>query len=101
MIMFLTILLAAVPVLFLAALAMKSSSPRAGETAPQPKVSLPAPRFFTEEPLAGASRSRLPRELVLSQIERHFRAEQAAAEHFFAVPSEESLYSEPGSPALN
>jgi hypothetical protein len=100
MIMFLTILLASVPVLLLAAIALKSSSPPGRESTERRKVDLPASRFFAEEPVADAP-SRLPRELVLSQIERHFRTEHAAAEQFLALPSEESLYSGTGSPALN
>lgn len=51
---------------------------------------LVAPRFFTDET---AAMPKVPLEVLLHEIERHVRLEQAAAESFLQSPTVESLNS--------
>lgn len=55
----------------------------------QAPVTVP-PRFFSDE---AAAISRVPVEVLLLEIERHVRLEQAAAESFLQSPTVESLNS--------
>ncbi|HSC26873.1 MAG TPA: hypothetical protein VLD67_06340 [Vicinamibacterales bacterium] len=70
---------------------------------PRPSPSLPvvAPQFFADTPAVGATRSGVPIELLLLQLERHVRLEQAAAESFLMAPTLESLHSRTSSPLLH
>ncbi len=75
----------------------------------RPVLALPmeAPRFFVDtgkpigNPLPQAARPRVPIEVLLSQIERHVRLEQAAAESFLDFPTAESLHSRTTSPLVH
>jgi hypothetical protein len=75
----------------------------------QPVLALPmdAPRFFvdTGKPIPSQRPSpvipRVPIEVLLMQIERHVRLEQAAAESFLDSPTSESLHSRTTSPLVH
>lgn len=58
-----------------------------------------APRFFAEQAATGASA--VPIEVLLLQIERHIRLEQAAAEAFLEAPTRDSLHSRTLSPLVH
>ena len=72
--------------------------------APQPKA---APsrvavegRFFVAKPVE-VPRMGVPIEVLLLQIERHVRLEQAACESFLCAPTAQSLHSRTSSPLMN
>jgi hypothetical protein len=72
--------------------------------APQPKA-LPARaaaegRFFVADPLP-VPRMGVPIEVLLLQIERHVRLEQAACESFLWAPTAQSLHCRTSSPLMN
>jgi hypothetical protein len=58
-------------------------------------------RFFAQPPVAPPAVSRVPIELLLSDIERHVRLEQAAAEAFLELPSRDALHAHSRSPLAN
>lgn len=73
---------------------------------PQPldtRMMLDAPRFFTTMPIAPRSQPPLgiPVEVLLMQLERHVRLEQAAAESFHSSPTVQSLHSRTTSPLVH
>jgi hypothetical protein len=59
------------------------------------------PRFFAQAKPAPSAAPPVPIELVLSDIERHVRLEQAAAEAFLEVPTRDALHAPTASPFLN
>lgn len=65
----------------------------------QPLPAAP-PRFFLAD-RAPATPSRVPIEVLLLQIERHVRLEQAAAESFLDSPTIKSLHSRTTSPLVH
>ncbi len=65
----------------------------------QPLPAAP-PRFFLADRDA-AVRPRVPIEVLLLQIERHVRLEQAAAESFLDSPTIKSLHSRTTSPLVH
>ena len=104
MYMFLTLLFVCFPVLVLGALALLKQESREqppAELALERRMALPAPRFFADEQAVPRIAIRLPREILLNQIECHVRLEVAAAESFLDVPTAESLHAETASPILN
>jgi hypothetical protein len=102
--MFLTILLASVPVLLFCLLAAADANRK-----PEPKTpeihldssTMPPSRFFGETPSRLNRVGELPVELMVSQIERHVRLEQAAAEIYLQGPNRERLHSRATSTTLN
>ena len=72
-------------------------------------VSLSPSRFFTDLPIlpvapmaaAAAARPQVPIEVLLLQIDRHVRLEQAAAESFLDFPTVSSLHSRTASPLVH
>jgi hypothetical protein len=91
---------------------------RSAETAspalkPALPVSISPSRFFSDLPMvdlpaavlpamaASASRPHVPIEVLLLQIERHVRLEQAAAESFLDYPTVASLHSRTTSPLVH
>jgi hypothetical protein len=95
MLMFLTILAASLPVLLiccLAAAGLSRQENKPPDVALDPKACLDSPKFFGAVE-ARRTASRLPIELLLSQIESHVRLEQAAAESFLCGPTLETLHS--------
>jgi hypothetical protein len=101
------ILAASVPVFLLCCLMFAGTGPRnlnekpITEVKPELKAAIPAPRFFAGEPVTRFADGRFPMETLLSQIERHVRLEQAAAETFLDVPTREALHSRTTSPFMN
>ncbi len=85
----------------------KSGEPAQPEQRPVLPLALEAPRFFvdTGKPITGQlpipAPTRIPVEVLLSQIERHVRLEQAAAESFLDYPTAESLHSRTTSPLVH
>jgi len=71
------------------------------KTAPALKAALSTPRFFGEDLAPVDMERRVPLEVLLLQIERHIRLEQAAAESFLHDPSPESLHSRTMSPLVH
>lgn len=59
----------------------------------------PAPHFFADAPPPLVTQ--VPIELLLLQIERHVRLEEAAAESFVHRPSREVLHSRTASPLVH
>jgi len=78
-------------------------SERAAEAAqPAKQLPLPAPQFFAAEGAQPAAAPlRVPIEVLLLQLERHVRLEQAAAEAFLTLPTSESLHSRTTSPLVH
>jgi hypothetical protein len=105
--MLLMILAASVPVFALCCLMFAGTGPRNLKEKPAPdarlerRAEIPAPRFFAGEPAGRLTDTRFPMETLLSQIERHVRLEQAAAETFLDVPTREALHSRTTSPFMN
>jgi hypothetical protein len=69
-------------------------------------VSLSPSRFFTDLPIVpavplAAARPQVPIEVLLLQIDRHVRLEQAAAESFLDYPTVSSLHSRTASPLVH
>lgn len=75
----------------------------AEERASKPVVTLPLeePRFFAVTPPRPAAPPRVPIEVLLMQLERHVRLEQAAAESFLLDPSAQALHSRTTSPLVH
>lgn len=63
----------------------------------------PAPSMFFATPAAPPAMERLPVsvDVLLLQIERHVRIEQAAAESFLAMPTAEMLHMPTASPLVH
>lgn len=59
------------------------------------------PQFFVDNVAAPLPQPRVPLEVLLLQIERHIRLEQAAAESFIAYPTSASLHSRTTSPLVH
>ena len=70
-------------------------------------VALTPSRFFSDLPIAPAAaaaavtRPQVPIEVLLLQIDRHVRLEQAAAESFLDYPTVASLHSRTTSPLVH
>jgi hypothetical protein len=58
-------------------------------------------RFFVDMPPAAPTRPLVPVELLLLQIERHVRLEQAAGESFLQAPTAQSLHCRTSSPLMH
>jgi hypothetical protein len=80
--------------LFLAAARTVPTARRGKSTSP----ALPA-RFFAEAVHVGTAQ--VPIEVLLLQIERHVRLEEAAAESFVNLPTREVLHSRTASPLVH
>jgi hypothetical protein len=73
---------------------------REQEVALPKTVMLPEPRFFARDTQMPVSAG-VPLEVLLLQIERHVRLEQAAAESFIHLPTRESLHQRTLSPLVH
>jgi hypothetical protein len=73
----------------------------ASEVRPEQPLPLAPPRFFLSERAPAAPMPRVPIEVLLLQIERHVRLEQAAAESFLDAPTMRSLHSRTTSPLVH
>lgn len=105
MYMFLTILLAGVPVMILSCLLFAAAARRDEKSPPaaaRPLWPASEPRFFAGETDAGAPAASIASiEAVLSELERHIRLEKAAAESFLDAPTVDSLRSRTTSSFMN
>lgn len=104
MFMFLTILFASFAAIAVGALIVASGSPRQAEAIslqPERSENLGTSKFFGADAQAPALRQPVPVEVLMSQIEKHVRLEQAAAQSFLDVPTSESLHSRTESPFVN
>ena len=100
MLMFISILLAGVIVVVLMGAIASTIEP--GQQPPvQPRVAVSPSRFFGGDIAPVTDQAPVPTELLLSQIERHVRLEQVAAERFVNLPTPESLRSLSESPFVN
>jgi len=73
------------------------------EEEPQPSngVFIPPAQFFLDDVPGSASPSHVPADLLMLQLERHVRLEQAAAEAFVRLPTAEILHAPTTSPLMN
>jgi len=73
------------------------------ETQPEKRVvhALPKARFFVDRLPSPVMPPQVPLEVLLAQIERHVRLEQAAAESFLVSPTPQSLHSRTTSPLVH
>jgi hypothetical protein len=74
--------------------------PRALDAAAVAKRPAAPARFFVETPRA-VPRPVVPVDVLLLQIERHVRLEQAAGESFLHAPTAQSLHCRTSSPLMN
>ena len=103
MVMFATILimsLLAVAVCAVAFGAATRSEARSGAQ-PERRLAVEPPRFFANPTAKAAESSREPVEVLLRQIERHVRLDQAAAEAYLELPTLDSLHTRTPAPRLN
>jgi hypothetical protein len=103
MFMFLTITLVSFAVLTVTGVMAVGLAPREEEAPslqPENAVTVEPPKFFVAEAPVLASRQPIPLEVLLSQIDRHVRLEQAAARTFLEIPTVGSLHSKTESPLV-
>ena len=100
MVMFATILIMSLLAVALcaAAFAAATRGEAQPETQPERRLVLEPPRFFANPT---AKPAEVPVEVLLSQIERHVRLEQAAAEIYLDLPTRDALHVRTPSPLLN
>ena len=103
MLMFLTILSMSLLALLacVAAFGLATRTEVQPEVQPEPRLAVEPPRFFAAPVARPVATPQVPIEVLLSQIERHVRLEQAAAEAFLEVPTPDALHSRTASPLLN
>ena len=103
MVMFATILIMSLLAVAVCAAAFGAATRGEARPEPQPerRLVLEPPRFFASPAAKAAESSPVPVEVLLSQIERHVRLEQAAAEAYLDVPTRDALHSRTSSPLLN
>lgn len=103
MVMFATILIMSLLAVAVCAVAFGAATRGEARWAapPEPRLVLEPPRFFVSPATKPAEALGLPVEMLLSQIERHVRLEQAAAEAYLDLPTRDSLHSRTESPLLH
>lgn len=103
MVMFATILIMSLLAVALcaAAFAAATRGEAQPEAQPERRLVLEPPRFFASPAAKPGEAQMVPVEVLLSQIERHVRLEQAAAEAYLDVPTRDSLHTRTTSPLLN
>ncbi len=104
MLMFLTILFMSVLTLAVCAAAfnLAAGTPQQPEAQPERVAHVEPPRFFAQAPAKrAAALEQVPIEVLLRDIERHVRLEQAAAEAFLEGPTRDALHSPTSSPLAN
>lgn len=103
MVMFLSLMIMSLLAVALCAVAFAAATRSEGQPEAQPerRLVLEPPRFFAAPEAKAAEAPAVPVEVLLSQIERHVRLEQAAAEAYLDLPTRDSLHSRTTSPLLN
>jgi hypothetical protein len=102
MVMFLSLMIMSLLAVALCAVAFAAATrgEARAEAQPERKLVLERPRFFAPE-AKPAGAPPVPVEVLVSQIERHVRLEQAAAEAYLDLPTRDALHSRTASPFLN
>jgi len=103
MMMFLTLLLVSMLAVAVLSIVVLAGTPRAEEhtqRSPEARPIIAPSQFFVGDDRSVDSRQ-MPAELVLRQIERHVRCEQAAAKTFVGLPTRETLHLPTASPFVN
>lgn len=100
MLMFLTILSMSLLALAVcaAAFGLATAGVRQPESRPERRPVVEPPHFFANAAARPRLESQVPIEVLLGDIERHIRLEQAAAEAFLAGPTLDGLHEQPGRP---
>ncbi len=103
MLMFLTILSMSLLALAVcaAAFSLAAGGLRQPETRPERRPAVEPPHFFANAAPRPRIESQVPVEVLLGDIERHIRLEQAAAEAFLAGPTLDGLHERPERPRAN
>jgi hypothetical protein len=103
MVMFATILIMSLLAVAVCAVAFGAATAQTPQPSIQPerRLVLEPPRFFVNPAAKPAEAPGVPVEMLLSQIERHVRLEQAAAEAYLDLPTRDSLHSRTESPLLH
>jgi hypothetical protein len=103
MVMFATILIMSLLAVAVCAVAFGAATRGEVRSAaqPEPRLVLEPPRFFATPAAKAAARPAVPVEVLLSQIERHVRLEQAAAEAYLELPTRDTLHTRTPAPRLN
>jgi hypothetical protein len=103
MVMFATILIMSLLAVAVSAAAFSAATRGEAQPEAQPerRLVLEPPRFFASPAAKPADAQAAPVEVLLSQIERHVRLEQAAAEAYLDLPTRDALHSRTTSPLLN
>lgn len=100
--LFISLMVVAVMGIMVAGLSPQERERRAQAEARQNKKLVPTPpQFFASNVPEVETRTQVPIELLMSQIQRHVQLEQAAAETFVNVPTPEALRSRTSSPFVN
>jgi len=100
MMMFLSILCASAVVLAVLVAVFSTIEPTEHKGIEMGIPARPA-KFFAADSLRSSAHDDLAIDVMLAQIERHVRLEQAAAESFLDVPTPETLHSGTSSPLAN
>jgi len=97
MLMFLSILSMSVLALAVcaAAFSLATGGVRQPESRPERRPVVEPPQFFAAPPARPRPDPQIPLEMLLGDIERHIRLEQAAAEAFLAGPTLDGLHERP------
>jgi hypothetical protein len=103
MVMFATILIMSLLAVAVCAAAFGAATRGEAQAEPQPerRLVLEPPRFFASPAAKAAETPAVPVEVLLRQIERHVRLEQAAAEAYLDLPTRDSLHIRTPLPRLN
>jgi len=88
-------------VLVLAVLVAMLDTGESAERSAELEIAVQPSRFFAGDATRRPTADELALQVLLAQIERHVRLEQAAAESFLEMPSPESLGSPTDSPLAN
>ncbi len=84
-----------------AAFSMATSTEPSAEKQPARRVVVDPPRFFARPTVKASEASVVPIEVLLREVERHVRLEQAAAEAYLDRPTREALHSPTSSTLAN
>jgi len=103
MVMFLSLMIVSLLAVALCAVAFAAATRDEArpEVLPERKLVLERPRFFAAAEAKPAPAPTVPVEVLVSQIERHVRLEQAAAEAYLDLPTRDALHSRTASSFLD
>ncbi|HXY40277.1 MAG TPA: hypothetical protein VEQ10_11420 [Vicinamibacteria bacterium] len=84
-----------------AAFSLATAGVRTPEPRPERRPAVEPPQFFAQSAARPRPERQVPLEMLLGDIERHIRLEQAAAEAFLAGPTLDGLHEPPVRPRAN